>query len=176
MERGNGIRPRSHDTCTKLHRYQNITVQTCSHDPGIISCRFGVPFTRCRFDYKILNSDESAQNFAWTDEEVSLLLSTVLDSKTKQTYNGVDWESIETKYVDITESFVKRHPTGELDRNQKRSSQKKEFFPRLKLFERNTELSLTAEEMEGDVWWLHSTIYVQAFGKVHPLLNLLIAE
>ena len=49
------LRPRSHDTGTKLNRYQNITVRTCSHDTDIISCRFAVSFTRCRYDYKILN-------------------------------------------------------------------------------------------------------------------------
>ena len=73
-------------------------------------------------------TDESVRNFTWTDEEVSLLLSTVLDYKTKQTYNGVDWESIKTKYVDITESFVKRYPIGELDRESfPKNEPEKEF-------------------------------------------------
>ena len=42
--------PRSHDTGTKLHRYQNITLRTCSHDYGFtlrfhfvpVSCERGL--------------------------------------------------------------------------------------------------------------------------------------
>ena len=45
----------------------------------------------------------------------SIVLSTVLDYKTKQTYNGVNWESTKTKYVEINESFVGQYPTRALD-------------------------------------------------------------
>ena len=58
------------------------------------------------------------QNFVWTDDKVSLLLNVVNEYKANQIH-GFDWELVKTKYVDITEMFVKQYPTtatGVVDR------------------------------------------------------------
>lgn len=51
---------------------------------------------------------------AKTDEKL------VQEYKASQIHAGFDWESIKTKYVDITEMFIKRYPTtatGTVDRD-----------------------------------------------------------
>ena len=69
---------------------------------------------------KAKTDEKLVQNFVWTDDEVSLLLSVVQEYKASQIHAGFDWESFKTKYVDITEMFVKRYPTtatGTVDRD-----------------------------------------------------------
>ena len=51
------LRPRSHDTGTKLHRYQNITVRTCSHDYG-----FTLRFHAFSYRYRV-NARPNRDNF-----------------------------------------------------------------------------------------------------------------
>ena len=41
------------------------------------------------------------KNFAWTDEQVELLLRATLDYKKTKPQIGIDWESCHTKYQDI---------------------------------------------------------------------------
>ena len=69
---------------------------------------------------KAKTDEKLVQNFVWTDDEVSLLLSVVEEHKASQIHAGFDWESFKTKYVDSTEMFVKRYPTtatGTVDRH-----------------------------------------------------------
>ena len=50
------------------------------------------------------------ENFVWTDEEVELLLHTTVDYKATKAQEGVDWESCQTKYVDIWTEFLRQYP------------------------------------------------------------------
>ena len=45
------------------------------------------------------------EQFSWTDDETELLLNITLDYKTEKIANGIDWESIRSKYGDIWERF-----------------------------------------------------------------------
>ena len=51
--------------------------------------------------------------FVWTDDEVELLLSVVLDYKTTRTAENVDWETCQQKYTDILDLFVGQYPSPE---------------------------------------------------------------
>lgn len=53
---------------------------------------------------------EGEKNLVWTDDEIQLLLETVLDFKTEKSYESIDWESIKTKYEKIRENFVQNLP------------------------------------------------------------------
>ena len=44
-------------------------------------------------------------NFIWSDDEVELLLNVVLEYKTARTMVNIDWETCQTKYVDILDLF-----------------------------------------------------------------------
>lgn len=44
--------------------------------------------------------------FKWTDEESELLLNTTLEYKTQKEGEGIDWDSIQTKYGEITEKYT----------------------------------------------------------------------
>ena len=41
---------------------------------------------------------EDSKNMVWTDDEVQLLLETVILFKSKKSYEGIDWESVKEKY------------------------------------------------------------------------------
>ena len=57
-------------------------------------------------DKKTQKSNEKAKkDFQWTDDEAELLLSVTYDYKTAKAVDGVDWESIKSKYEDILERF-----------------------------------------------------------------------
>ena len=45
------------------------------------------------------------EQFSWTDDETELLVNITLDYKTEKIANGIDWESIRSKYGDIWERF-----------------------------------------------------------------------
>ena len=44
-------------------------------------------------------------NFIWSDDEIELLLNVVLEYKTARTMENVDWETCQTKYVNILDLF-----------------------------------------------------------------------
>ena len=50
------------------------------------------------------------KNFVWTEEEVILLLHEIIDYKTSTEAAGLDWETIKSKYEEITERFQERYP------------------------------------------------------------------
>ena len=50
------------------------------------------------------------QEFVWTDDESELLLSVTLQYKVQKTTEGVDWESVRSKYEDILVLFREALP------------------------------------------------------------------
>ena len=46
----------------------------------------------------------------WTDDEVQLLLETVIAFKAKKSYEGIDWESVKEKYENIKNEFTDAFP------------------------------------------------------------------
>ena len=54
-----------------------------------------------------------ADIFQWTDDEVELLLQTILDYKTAKAQESIDWESCQSKYSDISELFLQHYPSSE---------------------------------------------------------------
>ena len=122
------LRPRLHDAgkIGKRHKISNGTKMSC----------FAVAFTRYR--HKIaththlllfiqvypcaIPSDTLTNmapkkstkiNFQWSDDEIELLLAVVNEYKTSKEANGLDWESIKTKYDDITTLFLSRYPKNQ---------------------------------------------------------------
>ena len=53
---------------------------------------------------------KNSNDFIWTNEESELLLSVVNDFKVAKAYEGVDWESVKTKYSDIFHLYVAALP------------------------------------------------------------------
>ena len=54
---------------------------------------------------KSTNKKSQAEPFVWTDDEVDLLLSVVLEYKVSRTSENVDWETCQSKYSEILELF-----------------------------------------------------------------------
>ena len=52
---------------------------------------------------KSANKKSKAEPFVWTDDEVDLQLSVVLEYKVSRTSENVDWEICQSKYSDILE-------------------------------------------------------------------------
>ena len=55
-------------------------------------------------------TEKALFSFNWNDEEIELLLEVVLHFKSDKAGRGLDWESIETKYVDIPDIFIENYP------------------------------------------------------------------
>ena len=55
-------------------------------------------------------TDKASISFNRSDEEVELLLEVVLHYKSDTAGQGLDWESIKTKHLDICDVFVDRSP------------------------------------------------------------------
>ena len=49
------------------------------------------------------SNEKAKKDFQWTDDEAELLLSITYNYKTAKAVDGVDWESIKSKYEDILE-------------------------------------------------------------------------
>ena len=56
------------------------------------------------------NECKKGKEFVWTDSEAELLLNVSIDYKTSKTAECVDWESIKSKYDDITELYIAALP------------------------------------------------------------------
>ena len=54
-----------------------------------------------------------SDNFVWSDDEVELLLNVVLEYKTAQTAENVEWQTCQTKYTDILDLFRAQYPSKE---------------------------------------------------------------
>ena len=57
-----------------------------------------------------LSSSEARDNFKWTDDEAELLLNITQDYKVSKAAEGIDWESIQSKYADILELMLLEYP------------------------------------------------------------------
>ncbi|XP_060774796.1 uncharacterized protein LOC132884829 [Neoarius graeffei] len=79
----------------------------CTHAQRLPSCLICTAKTLTTL---AMATREVKKNFVWTDEEVELLLQATLDYKTAKTLNGIDWESCQTKYADIWNSFIEQYP------------------------------------------------------------------
>ena len=70
-----------------------------------------VKFNRKSNKSKSTNKKSQAEPFVWTDDEVDLLLSVVLEYKVSRTSENVDWETCQSKYSDILELFHAQYPS-----------------------------------------------------------------
>ena len=50
------------------------------------------------------------KNFMWSDEKINLLLRVVIDYKAGKAGEGVDWESVRSRYEDVTKMFLEKYP------------------------------------------------------------------
>ena len=122
----NGIKPiterkcsvlplRLHDTVTKSQR----TLTCCYLSKFIQVYPCAIPSdTLTNMAPKTLwpkksKEDSTKINFQWSDDEIELLLAVVNEYKTGKEANGLDWESIKTKYDDITTLFLSRYPKNQ---------------------------------------------------------------
>ena len=61
-------------------------------------------------------NEKDDPTFSWTDKEVELLLDSVKNFKVNMEAEGVDWESLRTKYDKIMEILHKNYPkTGDIE-------------------------------------------------------------
>lgn len=58
-------------------------------------------------------TSKEKNSFMWTDDEVELLLHIILNYKTTKAQESIDWESVYTKYADITDEFHAQYPNRE---------------------------------------------------------------
>ena len=58
-------------------------------------------------------SNEGEKNFSWTDEEMALLLQVTIAYKAEETSEGLDCDSVRSKYDGILEKFIERYPNNE---------------------------------------------------------------
>lgn len=57
------------------------------------------------------NTKKAKENFSWTDDEIKLLLDSAKDFKAKQEFEGVDWNTVRSRFQDIRDLFVKSYPS-----------------------------------------------------------------
>ncbi len=55
---------------------------------------------------------KTGKDFQWTDDEAELLLSVTHDYKVKKVAEGIDWESVKSKYSDILELMGNELPSS----------------------------------------------------------------
>ena len=72
-------------------------------------------------------ADKTSISFNWSDEEVQLLLEVVLHFKSDKAGQGLDWESIKTKYVEIRDIFTERYPKNSTDESYPHHDAVKQF-------------------------------------------------
>ena len=61
------------------------------------------------------------KNFTWTDEEITLLLHVVIAYKTGKAGEGVDWETVRSKYEDLTKMFLEKYPENDGEKFPRRT-------------------------------------------------------
>ena len=49
---------------------------------------------------------EHSNNLVWSDDEIELLLGVVQAFDSEKAFDGVEWESVKSKYEDIRKEFV----------------------------------------------------------------------
>ena len=70
------------------------------------------------------------KNFTWSDEEINLLLHVVIDYKAGKAGEGVDWESVRSKYEDVTKMFLEKYSDDDKEKFPRRT----EAFPSVGCF------------------------------------------
>lgn len=50
--------------------------------------------------------EQGGQCFVWTGNEVPMFLETTTDFNAKKSYEGVDWESVKGKHIQILSIFI----------------------------------------------------------------------
>ena len=55
---------------------------------------------------------KSGKEFQWTDDEAELLLTVTNEYKVSKVAEGVDWESVKSKYSDIMELMQQELPSS----------------------------------------------------------------
>ena len=64
--------------------------------------------------------------FSWSDDEIQLLLTAVLDFKSQCEFEGMDWESKRFKYEQIFELMMKQYPMTVSENYQNKKSLNKD--------------------------------------------------
>ena len=67
------------------------------------------------------------KNFMWSDEEINLLLHVVIDYKAGKAGEGVDWESVRSKYEDVTKMFLEKYPGEDKEKFPRRTEASRSF-------------------------------------------------
>ena len=57
------------------------------------------------------NASVDSKNMVWTDDEVQLLLETLINIKSEKSYEGIDWESIKEKYEIMQKELLATFPS-----------------------------------------------------------------
>lgn len=55
---------------------------------------------------KVSVQGQGSENLSWSDIEVELLLGVVRLYSSQKDYDGIEWESVKSKYEDIRKEFV----------------------------------------------------------------------
>ena len=65
----------------------------------------------------------------WSDEEINLLLHVhvVIDYKAGKAGEGVDWESVRSKYEDVTKMFLEKYPGDDKEKFPRRTEASRSF-------------------------------------------------
>ena len=67
------------------------------------------------------------KNFMWSDEEINLLLHVVIDYKAGKAGEGVDWESVRSRYEDVTKMFLEKYPGDDKEKFPRRTEASRSF-------------------------------------------------
>ena len=58
---------------------------------------------------------KTGNEFVWSDDEAELLLNVANEYKVSKAAEGIDWESVKTKYSDIFDRFIAALPDDNSD-------------------------------------------------------------
>ena len=67
------------------------------------------------------------KNFLWSDEEINLLLHVVIDYKARKAGEGVDWETVRSKYEEVTKIFLEKYPDDGKEKFHQRTETSRSF-------------------------------------------------
>ena len=67
------------------------------------------------------------KNFMWSDEEINSLLHVVIDYKAGKAGEEVDWETVRSKYEDVTKMFLEKYPDDDKEKFRRRTEASRSF-------------------------------------------------
>ena len=91
----------------RLSEQEKILANTAYTRDYMIDSRIDGP------TWSYANAKDKTDHFSWSDDEVELLLSSIMDYKTLKEMDNIDWESCQSKNQDIHNKFVEHYPTPE---------------------------------------------------------------